>query len=153
MTTNYIGKSIKRREDNRFLTGKGKYTDDIKLPGMCYAAFVRSPYAHAKILSIDKSGAEAMDGIMAIYTGEDECSTYSVPCGWQVDFKNGDTMKEPPHPLLAKGKALHVGENVAVIIAKTLQIARDAAEAVEVEYEELDAVTNPRAAVQPGAPQ
>jgi len=153
MTTNYVGKSIKRREDNRFLTGKGKYTDDIKLPGMCFAAFVRSPYAHAKIINIDLEEASNLEGVLAIYTGEDECATYSVPCGWQVDFKNGDTMKEPPHPLLAKGKALHVGENVAVIIAESLQIARDAAELVEVEYEELDAVTNPRAAVQAGAPQ
>ena len=101
MTTNYIGKPIKRREDNRFLTGKGKYTDDIKLPGMLHAAFTRSPYAHATIVSIDVTAAKAADGVIAVYTGEDECGTYGVPCGWQVDFKNGDTMKEPPHPLLS----------------------------------------------------
>lgn len=152
MTTNYIGKPIKRREDNRFLTGKGKYTDDIKLPGMLYAAFVRSPYAHAKILSVDKSAALEAAGVVAIYSGEDPCSDFGVPCGWQVDFKNGDTMKEPPHPLLARGKALHVGENVAVVIAETLHEARNAAELVEVDYEELDAVTNPREAVKDGAP-
>ena len=153
MTTNYIGKSIKRREDNRFLTGKGKYTDDIVLPGMTHAAFVRSPYAHAKILSIDKSAALAAQGVLAVYDGNDECANFGVPCGWQVNFKNGDTMKEPPHPLLAKGKALHVGENVAVVIAETLQQARDAVELVEVEYEELDAVTSPREALKDGAPQ
>lgn len=153
MTTNYIGKPIKRREDNRFLTGKGKYTDDIKLPGMLHAAFTRSPYAHATIVSIDVTAAKAADGVIAVYTGEDECGTYGVPCGWQVDFKNGDTMKEPPHPLLATGRALHVGENVAVVIAETLQQARDAAELVEVEYDELPAVTDARMAVADGAPQ
>ncbi len=151
--TKYIGKPIKRKEDNRFLTGKGKYTDDIKLPGMLHAAFVRSPYAHAKILKIDTSAALKAPGVVAAYTGEDECANFSVPCGWQVDFKNGETMKEPPHPLLAKGKALHVGENVAVVMAETLQQARDAAELVEVDYEELPAVTDPKAAVQDGAPQ
>jgi len=153
MTKNYIGSPVKRREDNRFLTGRGKYTDDIKLPGMLHAAFVRSPYAHAKIVSIDSSAASTADGVVAIYTGSDGCGAFGVPCGWQVDFKNGDTMKEPLHPLLAVGKALHVGENVAVVIAESLVQARDAAELVEVEYEELDAVTDPRAAVQAGAPQ
>ena len=76
-----------------------------------------------------------------------------MPCGWQVDFKKGDTMKEPPHPLLARGKALHVGENVAVVFAETLHQARDAAELIDVDYEELDAATNPREAVKDGAPQ
>ena len=152
MTNKYIGQPIKRREDNRFLTGRGKYTDDISLPGMLHAAFVRSPYAHARIVSVDKSAAINASGVMAVYDGSDACSDFGVPCGWQVDFKNGDTMKEPQHPLLAKGKALHVGENVAVVIAETLQQARDAAELVEVEYEELDAVTNPREAVGEGAP-
>ena len=153
MTTNYIGKPIKRREDNRFLTGKGKYTDDIKLSGMLHAAFVRSPYAHAKIIKIDKDMAVNAPGVIAVYTGEDACGDFGVPCGWQVDFKNGDTMKEPPHPLLARGKALHVGENVAVVFAETLHQARDAAELIDVDYEELDAVTNPREAVKDGAPQ
>ncbi len=148
----FIGKPVKRREDKRFLKGKGKYTDDIKLPGMTYAAFVRSPYAHAKILNIDSEAAKNADGVVAVFTGAD-AGNYGVPCGWQVDFKNGDTMKEPLHPLLAVGKALHVGENVAVVIAETLEQAIDAAELVEVDYEELPAVTDPNAAVQDGAPQ
>ncbi len=148
----FIGKPVKRREDKRFLKGKGKYTDDIKLPGMTHAAFVRSPYAHAKILSIDSEAAKNADGVVAIFTGAD-CGNYGVPCGWQVDFKNGDTMKEPLHPLLAVGKALHVGENVAVVIAETLEQAIDATELVNVDYEELPAVTDPNAAVQDGAPQ
>ena len=150
--TQYIGKAVKRREDNRFLTGKGKYTDDLSLPGMTHLAFVRSPYAHARIVNIDTAPAQAAPGVVAVYTGAD-CGNYSVPCGWQVNFKNGDTMKEPPHPLLALDKVRHLGEGVAVVIADTLQQARDAAELVEVEYEELPAVTNPREAVQDGAPQ
>ena len=84
---NYIGKSIKRREDARFLKGAGKYTDDIKLPKMTHSAFVRSPYAHAKILSVDTSAAENAVGVVAIFTGQDGCGAYGVPCGWQVDFK------------------------------------------------------------------
>ena len=149
--SNYIGQSIKRREDDRFITGKGKYTDDIVLSGMTHLAFVRSPYAHAKIKSIDTKAASAHPGIVAVYTGDD-CGNFGVPCGWQVNFKNGDAMNEPLHPLLAVGKAKHVGENVVAVIAETLQDARDAAELVEVDYEELPAVTDPRAAIQSGAP-
>ncbi len=148
----YVGQPIKRREDHRFLTGKGKYTDDIVLPHMTHAAFVRSPYAHANIKSIDYSAAESHPGVVAVYTGE-HCGQFRVPCGWQVDFKNGDTMKEPPHPLLTVGKARHAGENVAVVIADTLQAARDAVELVQVEYEELPSVTDAREAIQNGAPQ
>ena len=149
--SNYIGQSVKRREDDRFITGKGKFTDDIVLPGMTHLAFVRSPYAHAKINGIDTKAALAHPGVVAVYTGDD-CGNFGVPCGWQVNFKNGDTMKEPIHPLLAVGKAKHVGENVAAVIAETLQDARDAAELVEVDYEELPAVTDPKAAIQSGAP-
>ena len=148
----YIGQPIRRREDDRFITGKGKYTDDIVLPNMTHLAFVRSPYAHAKIVSIDTTEASSHPGVVAIFTGED-CGQYGVPCGWQVDFKNGDTMKEPMHPLLAVGKARHVGENVVAVIADSLQAARDAAELVDIEYEELDAITDAHAAIQPGAPQ
>ncbi len=149
---NYIGKPIKRREDTRFLKGAGRYTDDIKLPHMAHVAFVRSPYAHAKILNIDTTAAAQAEGVIAIYTGADECGNFGVPCGWQVNFKNGDTMREPQHPLLAKEKVRHVGEAVAVVVAETQALARDAAELVEVEYEELPAVTNPKDAMQPGAP-
>ncbi len=152
MANQYIGQPVKRREDNRFLTGKGKYTDDLKLPGMTYAAFARSPYAHARIVAIDTSEAVRSPGVIAVYTGNDECGQFSVPCGWQVDFKNGETMKEPPHPLLAVGKVLHVGEDVAIVIADSLQQARDAAELVNVEYEELPVVTNARDAIKEGAP-
>ena len=150
--TNFIGQSVKRVEDKRFLTGKGNYTDDIVLPQMTFAVMVRSPYAHAKINSVDTSEAEAMDGVVAIYTGKDTdaAGIAGVPCGWQVDFKNGDTMNEPPHPLLVSDKARHVGDAVAMVIAEDLATARDAAEAIVVDYEELDAVINMQEAIKDG---
>lgn len=150
----YIGKSVKRVEDRRFLTGQGRYTDDIKLPGMTHAYILRSPYAHANILGIDISEAEKAPGVVKIYTGADIVASgiNGVPCGWQVDFKNGDTMKEPPHPLLVADSVKHVGDAVAMIIAETKEQARDAAELVEVDYEELPAVANPAEAAKAGAP-
>jgi carbon-monoxide dehydrogenase large subunit len=151
----YIGKAIKRVEDKRFITGQGRYTDDIVLPGMCHAYIVRSPYAHAKILNIDASAASTMNGVVAIFTGKDiaKAGINGVPCGWQVNFKNGDTMKEPPHPLLVADRALHMGDGVAVVIAESREIARDAADAIIVDYEDLPAAVNPAEAVKPGAPQ
>lgn len=150
----YIGKSVKRVEDKRFITGKGRYTDDIVLPNMTHAYLLRSPYAHAKILSVDTSAAEAMDGVVAVFTGKDTdaAGIAGVPTGWQVNFKNGDTMKEPPHPLIVSDKARHVGDTVAMVIAESRDIARDAADLIEVEYEELDAIASAKAAVQEGAP-
>ncbi len=150
--TKYIGKSVKRVEDKRFITGKGKYTDDIILPGMTYAAFVRSPYSHAKIKKVDIAAAKKMPGVIAIFTGADVASLNGVPCGWQVNFKNGDTMKEPKHPLLVADKVRHVGDAVALIIAETREQAKDAIEAVSVDYEKLPCVTNPAEAAKPGAP-
>ncbi len=149
---NFIGKSVKRREDTRFLKGAGKYTDDIKLPKMTQSAFVRSPYAHAKVLSINTLEAEKAEGVVAIFTAKDGCGQYGVPCGWQVNFKNGDIMREPVHPLLAKDKIRHLGEAVAIVIAESLELARDAVDLVEVDYEELPAVTNPKKAMEEGAP-
>lgn len=150
--TKMIGKSVKRVEDKRLITGKGKYTDDIILPGMTYAQFVRSPYAHAKILSIDTSAALAHPGVVAIYTGADIAELNGVPCGWQVNFKSGETMKEPKHPLLVADKARHAGDAVAVVVAESREAAKDAAALVEVEYEELPAVVDPKKAAAPGAP-
>lgn len=148
----YIGKSVKRVEDQRFITGKGNYTDDIILPGMTYGYVVRSPYAHAKIKSVDTSEAEALDGVVAVFTGEDVKDIGGVPCGWQVNFKNGDTMKEPPHPLMVRDKVRHVGDAVALVIAESREAARDAADLVHVDYEELPAVVNAAEAVKDGAP-
>ena len=150
----YIGQSVKRVEDQRFITGKGQYTDDITLPGMTFATFIRSPLAHANIKNIDLSAAKNAPGYVASFVGGDIPEAIAgVPCGWQVDFKNGDTMKEPPHPLLARTKALHVGDGIAVVIAETQAQAKDAAAMVEVEYEELPAVTDISEALKDGAPQ
>ena len=115
-TNGLIGKSVKRVEDKRFITGRGNYTDDIVLPHQTYASFVRSPYAHAKIVSMDVSAAKAMPGVVAIFTGADVADVNGVPCGWQVNFKNGDLMKEPKHPLLVADKARHVGDAVALLL-------------------------------------
>ena len=152
--TKYIGQSLKRVEDKRFLTGKGKYTDDIVLPNMTYAVIVRSNHAHAKINSIDVSAAEAHEGVVAVFTGKDvaESGVGGVPCGWQVDFKNGDTMKEPPHPLLCANKVRHAGDGVAVVIADSKAAAKDASEKILIDYEVLPAVTDPAEAVKEGAP-
>ncbi|MGZ8524548.1 MAG: xanthine dehydrogenase family protein molybdopterin-binding subunit [Chitinophagaceae bacterium] len=150
-TSGFIGKSVKRVEDKRFITGKARYTDDIVLPHQTYAKFVRSPYGHAKILGVDISAAKDMPGVVAIYTGADVAEVNGVPCGWQVNFKNGDTMKEPKHPLLVSDKVRHVGDAVAVVIAESQEQAADAAEAVVVDYEELPSVVNAATAVQNGA--
>src|SRR5688572_751919 len=151
-TNGLIGQSVKRVEDKRFITGRGKFTDDIILPHQTYASFVRSPYAHAKILGVDVSAAKDMPGVIAVYTGADLAEVNGVPCGWQVNFKNGDTMKEPKHPLLVADKVRHVGDAVVIVIAETKEQATDAAEAITVEYEELPCVVDAAKAVQSGAP-
>ena len=151
MSNKFIGKSVKRVEDKRFITGKGRYTDDINLPGMTHAYILRSPYAHARIKSIDTSAAAAMEGVVTIMTG-DEVGHYGVPCGWQVNFKNGDIMKEPPHPLLVKDKVRHVGDAVVMVVAESREIAQDAAEAIIIDYEVLPAITDASKAVEAGAP-
>ncbi len=151
-TTSYIGKSIKRVEDKRFITGKGKYTDDMVLPGMLHGAFVRSPYAHARIKKVDITSALAMQGVVAVFTGADVAGINGVPCGWQVNFKNGEPMKEPKHALLANDKVRHVGDPVAFVVAESREVAKDAIELVMVDYELLQAVTQADKAVGQGAP-
>ncbi len=152
MSNKYIGQSVKRVEDKRFITGQGRYTDDIVLPRMVHAYILRSPYAHARIKSIDTSEALAMKGVVAIYTGKDFENINGVPCGWQVNFKDGTTMREPKHPLLVLDKVKHAGDGVAMVVAETKEIAADAAEAINVKYEVLKAVTNPKEALAPDAP-
>ena len=150
-----IGKSVKRVEDNRLLKGEGKYTDDFNMPNQAIGVYVRSPHAHANLVSVDISAAEAMGGVIKIFTGKDikDAGIVGSICGWQVDFKNGDTMKEPGHPILAVDKVRHVGDAVALVIAEDKGTAVDAAAAVEVNYEVLDAIVDPKAATQDGAPQ
>ncbi len=146
-----IGASTKRREDVRFLTGKGRYTDDFSRHGQTYVAFVRSDVAHGRIRSIDTSAAAAMPGVLKVFTSEDFASAGGIPCGWQIHDRAGDPMKEPKHPILAEGKVRHVGDPYAAVVAETLAQARDAAEAVVADIEELPAVVDMRAALEPGA--
>jgi carbon-monoxide dehydrogenase large subunit len=140
--TSPIGQPLRRREDQRFLTGAGQYTDDVVMHGQTYAAFLRSPYAHARIRSIKLDAALKSPGVVRIFTGADlaEAKVGGLPCGWLIHSKDGSPMKEPPHPVLAQGKVRHVGDQVAMVVAETLLQAKDACELIEVDYEELPAV-------------
>jgi carbon-monoxide dehydrogenase large subunit len=150
----FVGASIARKEDRRFLVGAGRYTDDMVRPRQTVAYFVRSPHAHAKIASLDVSAAVAAPGVVAVYTGQDLAADKvgGIPCGWQVKSKDGTPMVEPPHPALVADRVRHVGDQVAVVIAETRAQARAAAHLVEVEYETLPAVAGVREAVAEGAP-
>jgi len=150
-----IGTPVRRREDYRFLTGGGTYTDDIDRPGQLYAYILRSPHAHAQITAIDTAAAQRAPGVVAVYTGKDMVAdgVGGLPCGWQVHSKDGSPMAEPPHPVLAIDRVRYVGDQVAVVIAESLAQARDAAELVNVDYVEESAAVEAVAALQPGAPQ
>ena len=132
-----VGAPVRRKEDFRFLTGKGTYTDDINRPGQLYAVFVRSPQAHADIVRIDTGPAKAAPGVIAVYTGADlqAAGMGTLPCGWAVKSKDGSPMAEPPHPVLALGRVRHVGDPVAVVIAETKSQAQEAAERVDVDLQ------------------
>ena len=144
-----IGASVRRFEDQRFLTGNGTYVDDISRPGQTYAHILRSPHAHARIVSIDTAAAAASPGVVAVFTGED-MQVGGLPCGWQIHSQDGTPMHEPPHPALAQGKVRHVGDQVAVVIAESLEEARNAAELIEVAYDVLPAVMDLKAAAAGG---
>ena len=150
-----IGTPVRRREDYRFLTGQGTYTDDINRPRQLYAYILRSPYANARITGIDSAAAATASGVVAIYTGQDLAAdgVGGLPCGWQIHSKDGSPMHEPPHPVLAIDRARHVGDPVAVVIADSLAQARDAAELIQVDYVSEPAVTDVAEALKPGAPQ
>ncbi|QOL82324.1 xanthine dehydrogenase family protein molybdopterin-binding subunit [Pseudooceanicola spongiae] len=148
-----IGASTKRREDIRFLTGKGRYTDDINLRGQAYVHFLRSDVAHATLNGIDTSAAKDMPGVLRIFTARDFDGVGGIPCGWLITDRHGQPMQEPKHPIMAEGKIRHVGEIVAAVVAETLDQARDAAEAIVLDYDELPAVIDMKAAVQADAPK
>ncbi|UOA26925.1 xanthine dehydrogenase family protein molybdopterin-binding subunit [Pseudosulfitobacter sp. DSM 107133] len=148
-----IGASSKRREDVRFLTGEGNYTDDINLRGQAYVFFLRSDIAHGTINKIDISAAEGMPGVVKVFTSKDFEGVGGMPCGWQVTDKHGDPMQEPGHPILATGKVRHVGEPIAAVVAETLEQARDAAEAIDLDISELPAVVDMKAALAADAPK
>jgi carbon-monoxide dehydrogenase large subunit len=137
----YVGRSIRRVEDRRFLTGGGRYVDDLRLPGTVHAVFVRSPYAHARIVSIDIDAARSMPGVLAVYTGQDWLADGrgDMPTIAPVRFSDGRPMNEVSRPVFAVGVVKHVGDTVAMAVAETAHAAREAAEAIVVDYEELPA--------------
>src|SRR6185295_6806252 len=157
-----IGHPIRRKEDARLLTGKGRFSDDFALPGQSHAALVRSPHPHARIVRIDTAAAKAMPGVLAVLTGAD-CKAdgikpipHSAVPSTKFDMKltgpGGGPVFVGPHMLLPADKARHVGEAVAMVVAETRAQAMDAAEAVEVAYEELPFVIHSEDALKPGAP-
>lgn len=147
----FVGKPVVRREDARFLTGRGQYTDDITLPGQSYGVFLRSPYAHARIAKLDIAAAKAAPGVLGIFTGEDFKAVGGLPCGWLINSVDGTPMKEPKHPVLADGKVRYVGDRVALVVAETLEQAKAAAALIEVDYDELPAVVDIAAVEDAGA--
>jgi carbon-monoxide dehydrogenase large subunit len=155
MSATGVGAAVRRKEDQRFVTGTGHYTDDINRPGQTYAAFVRSPHAHAKVGKVDTKSAAAAPGVCAVLTGADLASDKigSLICGWMIHSKDGSPMKMAPHPAIAHDKACYVGDPVAVVLAERLAQAKDAAEKVKVDYEVLPAVADPAKAQAKGAPQ
>jgi carbon-monoxide dehydrogenase large subunit len=155
MSATGIGAAVRRKEDQRFITGKGHYTDDINRPGQTYAYFVRSPHAHATIKKLDAAAAKAMPGVVAVLNGAELAADKigNLICGWMIHSKDGTPMKMSAHAAIANGKACHVGDPVAVVIAETLAQAKDAAEKITVDYETLPAVSDPGKAQAAGAPQ
>lgn len=150
-----IGARVKRKEDKRFTTGKGKYTDDVRMENQAYAAFVRSPHAHANIKGIDKSAAEGMDGVVAVLDGHQLTGDGigNIICGWAITSKDGSPMNMGPWSALATDKVRHVGNAVCIVVAESADIARRAAEAVVVNYDVLPAVAAADKALAKGAPQ
>src|SRR5215475_7602910 len=155
MNATGIGAAVRRKEDFRFITGKGQYTDDINRPGQTHVHFLRSPHAHARIKKIDTHAAKAMPGVLAVLTGAELAADKigNLICGWMIHSKDGSPMKMAPHPAIAHGKACYVGDPVAVVVAETSAQAKDAAEKVSVDYEILPAVADPAQAQAKGAPQ
>ncbi|HEY7984367.1 MAG TPA: xanthine dehydrogenase family protein molybdopterin-binding subunit [Ktedonobacterales bacterium] len=148
--TRLFGSSIKRREDPRMITGHGQYTDDVKLTGMTYMAILRSPYAHARIKSLNTDKAKAHPGVFAVYTGKDLAGKVNpIPTAWLIP---GADLKTPAYPALASETVRFTGDGVAAVVAASAYIARDALDLIEVEYEALPVVTTAEAALAPGAP-
>ncbi len=149
-----VGQSVKRVEDQRLLTGKGRYTDDISIVGQVYGYVLRSPHAHAKILGIDTSAAAGSPGVLGVFTAKDFGSADAgVPCFIPVTNKDGSDRADPKHPILCSDKVHYVGDNVAFVVAETVAQAKDAAELIEVDYEELEAVAGTAQAIEAGRPQ
>ena len=151
-----IGQAVKRKEDDTLLVGKGRYIDDINMPGQAYAYVLRSPHANAKILSVDSADAQAMPGVLAVYTGNDVEDIAPLPCAVDAMFefkrRNGSKRFFPTHHVLTRTHVRHVGDPVAFIVAESRLQAKDAAEAILVDYDILPSVTDTAAALAPNAP-
>src|ERR1700731_3949209 len=150
-----VGQPVRRHEDLRLITGQGRYTDDVVLPRMTQAFVLRSPVAHAHIKRIDAAAARAMPGVLFVATGEDvrTAGIGDIPCATPLPNRDGTPRHDTPRRVLALGKVRHVGQPVALVVAETLAAARDAAEAIEIEYDTLPAVTDAKDAIGPGAAQ
>ncbi|WP_027061528.1 xanthine dehydrogenase family protein molybdopterin-binding subunit [Mesorhizobium loti] len=150
-----VGARVARKEDKRFITGAGRYVDDMVVPGMKHAAFVRSPHAHAQIKKIDVKKAQAMPGVIGVLTGKElkADGIGNLICGWMIHSKDGSPMKMGAWSPLAFDKVRYVGDAVVIVVAETKGQARDAAEAVEITYKELKAVVDASKAMDKGAPQ
>src|SRR5437667_6074597 len=146
-TETLVGKSIRRREDPRLITGTATYVDDIQMPGMHHACILRSPHGAARIRSIDTKAAAQHSGVVAVFTGKDVAAVGPVPCGASLPG-----LRVPAHSILAKDRVYFVGHPVAVVVATDRYIARDAIDLIEVDYEPLQAVSDPEKALEPGAP-
>jgi carbon-monoxide dehydrogenase large subunit len=149
-----IGASVRRKEDLRFISGRGHYTDDMNKPNQTHAVIKRSDRPHAKILGIDTAAAKAAPGVVAVFVAADleKDALGGIPCGWQIHSKDGSPMAEPMHPILASGKVRHVGDPIAIVIAETREQAKDAAELLVIDLEDLPAIATVRDAIKPGAP-
>jgi len=149
-----IGKPVRRKEDARFITGNGRYTADIELPRQLYLCVCRSPHAHAKIKGIDTAVAAKTEGVVAVVTAQDldDAGYKTLRSIWPIDDKNGIPMPEPDRHILAKGKVVHVGDSVVAVIAESKNVARDAAELIEIDYEPLPAAIGADKALEPDAP-
>ena len=151
----FVGKSVQRVEDDRFLTGRGRYVDDLDLPGAAHAAFLRSPYAHAVIRSIDTEAARALPGVLAVLTGTDWKNAgggeLSVMC--ETPFSDGRPMAEARRPVLVLDRVRHVGDTIAIAVAETREQAQDAIEAIVLDIEELPVAATTEAALAADAPR
>ncbi|RWH71043.1 xanthine dehydrogenase family protein molybdopterin-binding subunit [Mesorhizobium sp.] len=150
-----VGARVARKEDKRFITGGGRYVDDMVVPGMKHAVFVRSPHAHAQIKKIDVQKAQGMPGVVGVLTGKElkADGIGNLICGWMIHSKDGTPMKMGAWSPLAVDKVRYVGDAVVIVVADTKGQARDAAEAVEITYKELKAVVEATKALEKGAPQ
>ena len=155
MTGGSFGRSVKRVEDARLVRGKGRYVDDMALSGQLWAAFVRSPYAHARISGVDGTAALAMPGVVQVVTGADleALGVPMMPCGWMLTNRDGSAMQVADRRVLPTDIVRFAGEPVALVVAESREQARDAAEAVAVDYAELPTVVDIAAALADGAPQ